>query len=97
MNRIRIIQKSTSAFICGLFGLLPVLGLPFGIAALVQFVQVRRQTTDWNPAERYLDWGAILALIGFLLTLFALVIAFLSALNQLDHSSGGLMVGSRDF
>lgn len=97
MDRIRIIQKSTNAFICGLFGLLPVLGLPFGIAALVQFVQVRRQTTDWNPAERYLDWGAILALIGFLLTLFALVIAFLSALNQLDHSSGGLMVGSRDF
>lgn len=97
MDRIRIIKKSMSAFICGLFGLLPVFGLPFGIAALVQFVQVRRQSTEWNPAERYLDWGAILALLGFLLTLFALVIAFLGALNQVDHSSGGLGVVSRDF
>lgn len=87
MDRITLIHKSMTTFICGLIGLWPLLGFPFGIAALVQFVSLRRRkTTDWNPAGHYLDWGARFALIGFVLTLIVVAIIFLSIINQASHS-----------
>jgi hypothetical protein len=91
MDQIKVIHRSVSGFICGLFGLLPLVGLPFGIAAVVQFICVRRRRDiEWNPAERYLDWGAIFALIGFGLTLLVVAIALFNVINYSMHSSGGI-------
>lgn len=88
MDRINVINKSIAAFLCGLIGLMPLIGLPFGVAALALFLVARQKSTDWNPAERYLDWGVRFALIGFGLTLFAFAILFLTAISsQTSHSS----------
>jgi len=83
MDRISVINKSVAAFVCGLLSLLPLIGLPFGIAAVAQFIRVRsRRNVEWNPAERYLDLGATFALIGFGLTLLAIGIALFGAINH---------------
>jgi hypothetical protein len=90
MDRITIINKSLTAFICGLFGLLPVIGIPFGLAAIVFFVRTRlRKSTEWNPAEHYLNWAARLALIGAVLTLIVIALAMASAIQQGNHSHYG--------
>jgi len=87
VDRINVIRKSVSAFVCGVFGLLPVIGFPFAVAAVVQFILVRRRkTTDWNPAERYLDWAGVFALIGFVLTLIVVALVLLAVINQTTQS-----------
>lgn len=84
MNRIALIRRSLTAFVCGLVGLVPVLGMPFGAAAIVLFVTVRRSKgTEWNPAESYLDRAVVLALIGLILTLVSSAIAASIAISQL--------------
>lgn len=75
-----------AAFVCGLLGLLPLIGCPFGITALVMFVRVRHHTADWNPAERYLNWAPRFALIGFVLTFLVFVMVALAIVNQSNHS-----------
>ncbi len=55
------------AFVCGVFGVIPVIGLLPAISAITGWIQVRKQFhPEWNPAGTYLAWGAILALIGIL-------------------------------
>lgn len=67
MPRIIIIRKSLAAFVCGLFGFLPFLGLVPALYALLAWAHIRRRYPDeWNPAEAYLSWGARLALLGLL-------------------------------
>jgi hypothetical protein len=67
-----IIDKSLQAFVCGLIGILPVIGLIPGIYAIICWAHVRRiYRSEWNPASLYLSWGARLAAIGILLSLLA--------------------------
>lgn len=81
--RIRIIKNSLRCFGCGLLGLLPVIGFPFAIAALVLAGKVRvSQQQSWNPAETYRVWGVMLATAGILLwALILMLMAFGPAQN----------------
>jgi len=82
MDKIELIQRSLRAFGFGLPGIVPFLGTPFAIIALVQNSRIKRRGRGlWNPAQRYLWWGAVCARIGVTLTLiFTLLIAVASLL-----------------
>ena len=63
--KIRMLQNSLRCFTCGLLGLLPVIGLPFALAALVLSGQVRAgQKKYWNAARPYWIWGFVSAMTG---------------------------------
>jgi len=69
-DRVQIIRRSLRCFFCGLVGILPGIGLPFAVVALGDWVfLLRHKTPEWNPAERYVHYGAQAAAAGLLLTL----------------------------
>ena len=69
MPRILVIRKSLRAFVCGMVGFLPIVGVVPGLYALFCWARIRsRYPDEWNPASAYLSWGARLALIGLLST-----------------------------
>ena len=73
-----MINNSLRCFGCGLLGLLPVIGFPFAVAALVLAGKARvSQRQSWNPAEPYRVWGVILAAGGIILwALILMLMAF---------------------
>lgn len=75
MGKIEMIERSMRCFAFGLAALIPVLGIPFAIVSLNQFHRVKRsQTAMWNPAQRYLFWGAMCARAGLWPILIAAVV-----------------------
>jgi hypothetical protein len=77
-DKIKMLENSLQCYVCGLLGLLPVIGLPFAVAALVIAGKVRAgQKKYWNAARSYwvsgiayaiagtVFWGFILSLIIF--------------------------------
>ena len=67
MPRIIVIRKSLTAFVCGMIGFLPFIGVVPGLYALLCWARIRtRYPDEWNPASAYLSWGARLALCGLL-------------------------------
>lgn len=85
MDKIELIQHSLRAFGFGLPGIVPFLGTPFAIVALTHNSRIKRRGgTLWNPAQRYLFWGAVCARIGATLTIiFVLLIALAGVLSLL--------------
>ena len=78
MPRIIVIQLSLRAFVCGIIGVLPVIGLVPGLYALSCWVRIRRHYRDeWNPASNYLRWGSVLAVLGLGLTAVGIPAAIL--------------------
>jgi hypothetical protein len=75
-DKIDVIQRSMRCFVCGLIAILPVIGLPFAVVAIGDFLRVRwDKGSIWNPAERYLRVGFVSAIAGLLLaTLLGAVI-----------------------
>lgn len=66
-NKIAMLQNSMRCFVCGVLGLLPVIGLPFAVTALVLSGRARaRQRGLWNAAGPYRIWGVICAAAGTL-------------------------------
>jgi len=79
MPRILVIHKSLTAFVCGLIGFLPFIGLVPGLYALFCWAHIRsRYPDEWNPASAYLSWGALLALIGLLGSALIVAVAILT-------------------
>ena len=69
MSRIIVIQLSLRAFVCGVIGVLPVIGVVPGLYALSCWLRIRQRYRDeWNPASNYLRWGSILAVLGLGIT-----------------------------
>ena len=69
MPRTTVIELSLKAFVCGLLGILPVIGLLPAIHALYCWARVRRRyREEWNPAAGYLSWGTALAVLGLGIT-----------------------------
>jgi hypothetical protein len=69
MNKITAIESALRCFVCGLLALIPLLGLPFGVAAVIFYGQSSaRSVDDWNPARRYAFLGLAFAVIGFFIT-----------------------------
>ena len=73
--KIRMLKGSLRCFVFGLLGLLPLIGLPFALAALWIGGRIRLQEKHlWNAARPYRIWGVVCAALGtvfwgFLLTL----------------------------
>ncbi len=72
MSRVDLIRQSLRCFVLGLLGLVPVIGIPASSMAVVQYIHVmRHRSAEWNPAERYLNWGFFFGLFGLVLTFIA--------------------------
>ena len=77
--RVNVIQLSLRAFVCGLIGVLPLIGLVPGLYALFCWARIgRRYAGEWNPASAYLSWGAALAVVGLGITAVGIPAAILS-------------------
>lgn len=73
MNRVAAIESALRCFTCGLLALVPLLGLPFAVAAVVLFAKSSRHSVDdLNPARRCALLGLTFALIGTFVTITAL-------------------------
>jgi hypothetical protein len=85
MEKIELIQLSLQAFGFGLPGIVPFLGTPFAIVALMHNSRIKRHGgTLWNPAQRYLFWGSVCARIGLTLTIiFTLLIVMAGLVSWL--------------
>ena len=69
MPRIIVIQLSLRAFVCGMIGVLPIIGLVPALYALSCWARIRlRYRDEWNPASNYLRWGSTLAVLGLGIT-----------------------------
>ncbi len=88
MDRITVINKSLHGFICGLLGLIPVLGLVPAVAAVFIWLRVRREYRDWNPASHYLLGGAVLGFISIGILVAAIAIIAVSIVARLAGSAG---------
>lgn len=74
--RIAGIRASIRCFVFSLVGLIPLVGIPFSVAAIVQTRRVaKRATGGWNPADRYLGAARRIGPLGFLSTTVFLVLA----------------------
>jgi hypothetical protein len=63
--KIQMIKSSIKCFAFGLLGLLPIIGLPFALAALWISGRVRvKEKQFWNAARHYRIWGVVCAAIG---------------------------------
>jgi hypothetical protein len=63
--KIKMMKGSFRCFIFGLLGLLPIIGLPFALAALWGSGRVRaREKLFWNAARPYRIWGVACAASG---------------------------------
>jgi hypothetical protein len=72
--KIAMLNGSLRCFRFGLLGLLPVIGLPFALAALWVSGRVRlREKLFWNAARPYRLWGVVCAALG---TIFWMGIIF---------------------
>jgi hypothetical protein len=66
--KIQMLKSSMRCFVFGLLGLIPLVGLPFGLAALWISGRVRVQEKQlWNAARPFRIGGVICAAIGTIL------------------------------
>ncbi|MGB7746966.1 MAG: hypothetical protein WBN75_06740 [Verrucomicrobiia bacterium] len=80
--KIQMLRSSIQCFVCGLLGLLPAIGLPFALAALVISAKVRaRQKQNWNAAQPYQVWGVVCAAAGTIFWGFILTIIIYRTVN----------------
>jgi cadmium resistance protein CadD (predicted permease) len=65
--KIKMMKGSFRCFIFGLLGLLPIIGLPFALAALWVSGRARaKEELFWNAARPYRIWGVVCAASGAL-------------------------------
>ena len=85
--KIKMLEGSLRCFRFGLLGLLPVVGLPFALAALWISGRVRsREKLFWNAARPYRVWGVVCAAVGTIfwtgIILFAVFQAVMAAQDR---------------
>ena len=79
--KIRMLKGSLHCLVCGLLGLLPVIGLPFAIVALILSGKVRQQERRfWNAAQPYRIGGVVSAAVGTIFWSFILMIVIYRAI-----------------
>ena len=85
--KLRMLKGSMRCFAFGVLGLLPMIGLPFALAALWISGRVRvKEKLFWNAARSYRIWGVVCAAVG---TFFWFVIAVLIAYSAINHGGSG--------
>jgi len=77
--RIAAVKSSLRYFVYSLIGLVPLIGIPFAVAAIVQGRQVQKAGgADWNPADRYLSAARRIGPLGFLTSAgFLILVGFI--------------------
>ncbi|MDB6108630.1 MAG: hypothetical protein JWR69_380 [Pedosphaera sp.] len=86
MDRIKLIESSLRCFAMGLVGLVPVLGMPIAVLALLQFRKaILHQGGQWNPAGNYLIWGAVCGGLGLLISTLVFGLVMYAILNSLSR------------
>jgi hypothetical protein len=89
-EKIKMLKASLECFVCGLLSLLPVIGLPFGLAALVISGKVRvGQKKHWNVARSYWICGIVCATIGLVFWSFILMFFIFHMVNHSNNYNGG--------
>ena len=85
MNKVGIIERSLHCYTLGWLALLPIAGLVLGPLALHFYRSVRIEAgREWNPANRYLHCGALLACLGFLLSVLLSGLVFLFIIKSAE-------------
>jgi hypothetical protein len=75
--KIKMMKASIRCLVFGVLGLIPVIGLPFALAALWISGRVRvREKLYWNAARPYRIWGVACAALGAVLWIGILTIIF---------------------
>jgi hypothetical protein len=73
--KIKMLNRSMRCFVFGMLGLIPVIGLPFALAALWISGRVRlAEKQMWNAAQPYRIWGVVCAAVGTVLWSGVLII-----------------------
>jgi hypothetical protein len=81
--KIKMMNGSLRCFIFGLLSLLPIIGLPFAIAALWISGRVRaREKYFWNAARPYRIWGMVCAAGGAVVWSFVDIFLIYHAFNS---------------
>jgi hypothetical protein len=84
MDKIELIERSMHACFFGVPGIIPFLGIPFAIVALIHNSRIKRRIgPQWNPAHRYLFWGTVCAHIGISLTIIIAVLVTAALMLEL--------------
>jgi hypothetical protein len=84
MTKVELIQCSLRCFAFGLFGLLPILGIPLALYSVVLYNRARRGQGDlWNPASRYVFWGGVCGRMS--LAIFVLIPVVVMAIGTFGH------------
>jgi len=82
-EKLRMLNGSVRCLVFGLLGLLPLIGLPFALAALWLAGRVRRQEKRfWNAAKPYRIIGVTCAAMGTIGWLLIVGIIMLNAAMQ---------------
>ena len=67
LEKIRLMQVSVRCAIFGGLALLPLIGVCFGVAAMLCSIDARRMEREyWNPARYYRYFGLLCAAVGLL-------------------------------
>jgi len=83
LAKIRMIKGSLRCLVFGLLGLLPLIGLPFALAALWISGRIRLQEKRlWNAARPYRIWGVVCAALGTVFWGFLFIIVVYQAINN---------------
>jgi hypothetical protein len=81
--KMEMIEGSLRCFVRGLWGFLPLIGLPLAVMALSQYMRVGRISAgQWNPAHRYVFWGMFCAWLALGLWLLEVVAAVMVMMNM---------------
>jgi hypothetical protein len=81
-TKIQMLKNSLGCFVCGLLGLLPLIGFPFAVVALVISGKVRiRQKKFWNAAKPYWIGGVACGCVGIFLWGAAWILILFHMLN----------------
>jgi hypothetical protein len=93
-QRIAAVKSSLRCFVYSLIGLVPLIGIPFAVAAIVRSRQVQKAgSLDWNPADRYLRAARRIGPLGFLSSaIFLFLVGFV--LPALWRDLGACSFGS---
>lgn len=85
MGKIEMIERSQRCLIYALFGLIPVIGIPLMVRAVIEYSRVKKGWPDqWNPAKRYLFWGMVCVRIVCAMLIGITVVVVFAFVNSLQ-------------
>ena len=70
LTKVELIEYSLRCWALGLWGLLPLIGIPMAVRALILYSRAKQGQGDmWNPAHRQLFWGGVFARMSLTITI----------------------------